>query len=136
MSPAGRNGRAGEWQRSPLVGGIAAAVVLVALIGVLSRLCCRGSGETPVVGDSVTLICRQCKNVYEVSREQLGLDEETSDDQFQESALSVPCPDCGEADSVVAILCPKCHKPFVGPATQAELKAFRCPHCGENPWTR
>jgi len=136
MGPAGRDGRAGEWRRNPLVGGMAAAVGLVALVGLLSRLCCRGGEETPVVGESVTVSCRQCKSVHEVSREQLGLDEGVSDDAFQERAVGVPCPNCGEADGTIATFCPKCRRPFAGPAAQEELKAFRCPHCGESPWTR
>ena len=91
------------WKSNPIIGGIAAIVILVALIGLVSRVACRGR-TAPVEQDTLTLICPKCNHTFQVSRKDVGVDEQYDTDMFRAKAAAVPCPECGNRSSAVAAM--------------------------------
>jgi len=127
------------WKRNPLVGCAAGAVVLLTLVFLLSRIQCGGTRyPTPQTAGKLTLVCRKCDHVWEVTPADVGATEEDEEEGFRMKAEASACPKCGAAESVVAFFCRKCGKPFAPPAYEpgTQPKPFRCPHCGKDPFRR
>ncbi len=124
------------WRKNPLIGLLAAIVLVVGAVSLLSRLGCRRSPPTTDTADSVQIICRKCGTVYPVTRSQVGLDAGADVDVFHRRASEVACPKCGATDSVVASTCPNCGGLFAAPTDYEALQEFQCPHCKEYPFRR
>ncbi len=124
------------WRRSPVVGVIAGVVIVIGMVGTLSRYGCRSGRGGGGVGDKQAMYCPRCKEFYEVSRTDLGVGQDADGDEFQLRASRAPCPKCGGTDSVAAYPCPKCEKLIVPPKDYKQLQSFQCPHCGKHPYRR
>lgn len=122
------------WKRNPLVGCIAVVVVIVCVASMLARI--RRRPRRIKISLPITLACPECGTTYPVNREQAGCTPADDPEAFRNKAVSVPCPKCGKAKSVVAFFCRRCGEPFAPPASGpgTDPAAFRCPHCGESPW--
>lgn len=124
------------WRKNPLVGLLAAIVIVVGAVSLLSRVGCRRSQPTTDAADTVHMICPKCKTAYAVSRSQVGLDAEADVDVFHRAATGVPCPECGAEESVAASECPNCGGLIAPPTDYQALQEFQCPHCKERPYRR
>ena len=125
-----------DWRRSPIVAGVLVLVIAATGYLVYTRVAERGDGEDPLAGESVTLACPHDGEIYRVARKDLGLGPDADADQVQAKARQTPCPKCGKTDSVLAVFCPLCKKPFAPPKGVTKLRDFTCPHCGKKPWAR
>ncbi len=110
------------WRRSPVVGVIAGIVIVIGMVGALSRYGCRGGRGGGSFGDKQAMYCPRCKEFYEVSRKDLGVGQDADGDEFQLKASRAPCP--------------KCEKLIVPPKDYKQLQSFQCPHCGKHPYRR
>jgi len=117
------------------MGAIAAVAIIVACILVFRQL--GGSTEEPAEeAGVVTMICRDCGEVFKITYKDMGLEEHPDLDALQEKATGMACPKCGKKNTVVSVRCPRCGKPFAPPTDTSQIRDFKCPHCKKSPWKR
>ena len=143
-----------EWKSNPLVGVVAAVLIVLAVIA--GFRCARSGSETAAPSDlpeaeAVVLVCMKCKHQFEIT--EADVKDDPSDDYLVVKALRKPCPKCGNAACEQAVQCLQCGKYFLPmdlapPAAvrpgedpgaarrRAASGGPRCPHCGKDPYTK
>jgi hypothetical protein len=104
-----------------LVNGVIIVVATAALVGVLWNL--RGSENTPEQPEGTHWLCgnTSCKHEFGLSIAQLGEHHQKHYNQ------PVPCPKCGQGQTVRATKCPTCSRLY--PQVRG---GSPCPYCHPN----
>ena len=129
------NREARGWKQNPIIGIAAVAVLVIALVLVLSRVRC-GGGKAAEPTNTLTVACTSCQVIYQVSRADVGCSPTDDDEIFRMKAQQAVCPKCHEKGAVLAFTCRKCGKPFAPPQDSKTAQGFKCPHCGKSPWLK
>jgi hypothetical protein len=154
MSPASDEG---GWKASPIVGAVAVALILLAVI--LGITCSRSAttstsdSQRPSSlpkGEGTVLICPHCGHERTISA--------SANRRVVMRAMRDPCPNCDKPGMQPGIRCHHCGKAFLPVAagtpptgggrsrTPEEARAgrgrdsggagIRCPHCGKDPYSK
>lgn len=123
------------WKQNPVIGIAAGAVLLIALVLILSRVRC-GGARASMPTPKLTVACAACQHIHEVGRADVGCSPTDDDEIFRTKAQQATCPQCGGKGAVIAFTCRKCGKPFAPPQSSRAAQGFTCPHCGKSPWLK